>query len=44
MIDPEDGLYEDIELDDFDPEVEEKKEKIKQERIDQLMTEVDFGK
>ncbi|XP_053405478.1 NBAS subunit of NRZ tethering complex-like [Mercenaria mercenaria] len=42
LIDPEDGLYEDIELDDFDPEVEEKREKLKQDRIDQFLTEVDF--
>ncbi|KAL4228275.1 hypothetical protein ACF0H5_013706 [Mactra antiquata] len=43
LCDPEDGFYEGIELDEFDPDLEEKKEQLKQEHIQQLMNEVDFN-
>ena len=44
LCDPEDGLYEDVELDEFDPDIEEKREQLRQDRIDKLFKQVDFNK
>ncbi|XP_052240269.1 NBAS subunit of NRZ tethering complex-like isoform X2 [Dreissena polymorpha] len=43
LCDPEEGLYEDVELDVFDPEVEKKREQLRQERITSLLKQVNFS-
>ncbi|XP_069137324.1 NBAS subunit of NRZ tethering complex-like [Argopecten irradians] len=43
LCDPEEGLYADMSLDEFDPETERVKEEMKEKRKEELMAQVDFA-
>ncbi|XP_076101260.1 NBAS subunit of NRZ tethering complex-like [Mytilus galloprovincialis] len=42
LCDPEDGLYEDITLDEFDPETQTKKEELKKAKQEEMLNELEF--
>ncbi|VDI84096.1 neuroblastoma-amplified sequence, partial [Mytilus galloprovincialis] len=42
LCDPEDGLYEDISLDEFDPETQTKKEELKKAKQEEMLNELEF--
>ena len=42
LSDPEDGLYEDLSFDEFNPESLREKEELKQNKIQELIAEVNF--
>lgn len=44
LCDPEDGLYEDISLDEFDPETQTKKEELKKAKQEEMLNELEFKK
>ena len=44
MCDSEDGLYEDMSLDEFDPHTEAKKEERKKEKQEEMLKQIDFKK
>ena len=44
LCDSEDGLYEDMSFDDFDPETQTKKEELKKAKQTEMLEEVDFKK
>ncbi|XP_071171040.1 NBAS subunit of NRZ tethering complex-like [Mytilus edulis] len=42
LCDPEDGLYEDITLDEFDPKTQTKKEELKKAKQEEMLNELEF--
>ncbi|XP_021365609.1 neuroblastoma-amplified sequence-like [Mizuhopecten yessoensis] len=43
LCDPEEGLYADLSLDEFDPDTERVKEELREEKTKELMAQVDFS-
>ncbi|XP_033750641.1 neuroblastoma-amplified sequence-like [Pecten maximus] len=43
LCDPEEGLYADMSLDEFDPDTERVKEEMKEQRMKEFMEQVDFS-
>ena len=44
LCDEDDGLYEAMDIDPYDPEADEKREELKQKRQKKLLSQVDFDK
>lgn len=44
LCDPEEGLYEDMSFDEFNPEDQKQKEEMKLQRMKELQDQVDFAR